>query len=256
MDHVDAIAKLWASERPGYDLTPVHVIGRMARIMEYVDAALEEKFEEFGISRASFDVLATLRRVGPPYRLSQRELMESLMRTSGSISVRIDAMERANLVQREAATEDRRSVNVTLTEDGLRLVDAVAPEHLKNEEELLAALDAHERKTLIALLRKWLSALEAERGERTVFGLAIVPKRIARKRRLAVGLPDVAGLMVDETVGGSTAEQAGIQRGDVITAVDGVAVDSVRALRRALTGKARAKQLSIVRGATEITVAL
>jgi len=151
------------------------------------------------------------------------------MGTSGSISVWIDAMERANLVQREAASEDRRSVLVTLTEAGLRLVDAVAPEHLKNEEELLAGLDATERKALIALLRKWLSALEAERGARTVYGLAIVSKRIALKRRRAVGLPDVAGLMVDDVVVGGTAQQAGIQRGDVITAVDGIAVDSVGA---------------------------
>jgi DNA-binding MarR family transcriptional regulator len=255
-DHVDVIAALWEKEHPDYDLSAVHVIGRMARIMEYVDAALEEKFEEFGISRASFDVMATLRRVGPPYRLSQRELMDSLMRTSGSISVRIDALERANLVRREAASEDRRSVNVTLTEAGFALIEMVAPQHLKNEQELLAALDATQRKTLTGLLRTWLCALEAERGERTVFGIALVPKRVALKRRRAVGLADVNGLMVEETVAGSAAEGVGLRRGDVITAVDGTPVESARALRKALAANARPKRLSIVRGTAEMTLTL
>ncbi len=131
-----------------------------------------------------------------------------------------------------------------------------ASDRRESGEELLAGLDANERTALIALLRKWLSALEAERGPRTVYGLAIVSKRIALKRRRAVGLPDVAGLMVDDVVVGGTAQQAGIQRGDVITAVDGIAVDSVGALRKALSGKAAPTRLSIVRGATEITVVL
>ncbi len=101
-DHIDRLVLKWGKERPDYDLAPVQIIGRIGRIFEYVDRALEAKFGEFDISRASFDVLATLKRTGPPYRLSQRELMKNLLRTSGSMSVRIDAMEREGLVAREA----------------------------------------------------------------------------------------------------------------------------------------------------------
>src|SRR5260370_29074739 len=93
-DHIDRLVLKWGKERPDYDLAPVQIIGRIGRIYEYVDRALEAKFAEFDISRASFDVLATLKRSGPPYRLSQRELMKNLLRTSGSMSIRIDAMER------------------------------------------------------------------------------------------------------------------------------------------------------------------
>ena len=77
-DHVDRVVQQWKAERPEYDLAPVEIIGRAGRIMEHIDRALEAKFEEFQISRASFDVLAALRRNGKPYKLTQRDLMRGL----------------------------------------------------------------------------------------------------------------------------------------------------------------------------------
>jgi DNA-binding MarR family transcriptional regulator len=133
-DHIDKLVAKWGKERPVYDLGPVHIIGRIGRITEHIDRALEEKFEEFGISRATFDVLATLRRAGPPYTLTQRELMKNLLRTSGSVSVRIDAMEKERLVKRDADPRDRRSTLVSITSEGIALVEAIVPHHLANEE--------------------------------------------------------------------------------------------------------------------------
>src|SRR5580700_867457 len=126
-DHIDRLVAKWAKERPEYDLAPVQIIGRIARIGKYVDRALEAKFGEFDISRASFDVLATLRRTGRPYKLSQRELMKNLLRTSGSISVRMDAMERQGLVTREAGAEDRRATLVAITQKGTALLEEIIP---------------------------------------------------------------------------------------------------------------------------------
>jgi DNA-binding MarR family transcriptional regulator len=226
----------------------------MARIMEYVDAALEETIDGFDISRATFDVLATLRRIGKPYRLTQRELMESLMRTSGSVSVRIDALERAGLVRREPGRDDRRSVSVVLTDVGRRLIDVAAPAHLRNEEQLLSGLTSNERKQLVVLLRTWLSHLEAERGEHRVFGIAVVPGKVSLQRRRAVGLPDVPGILVDDVMSGSAAQRAGIRKGDLITAIDGAPIDSLPALRRALCGAAKKRRISITRGAERISV--
>src|SRR5580700_9418424 len=136
-DHIDQVIAKWKRERPDYDLTPVEIIGRAGRIMEYVDRALEAKFEEFGISRATFDVLATLRRGGPPYRMTQRDLMHSLLRTSGSMSLRIDSLEQEGFVSRLPDKEDRRSVFVILAPKGLSLLEKVIPEHLRNETALL-----------------------------------------------------------------------------------------------------------------------
>jgi hypothetical protein len=57
-DHIDRVTAQWKSQGMKLDLGPVGIIGRAGRIMEYVDRALESKFEEFGISRGTFDVLA------------------------------------------------------------------------------------------------------------------------------------------------------------------------------------------------------
>ncbi len=116
--------------------------------MEHIDCALEAKFEEFQISRASFDVLAALRRSGggggqgKPYKLTQRDLMRSLFRTSGSMSLRIDSLQKQRLVERSPDNEDRRSVFVTLTPKGVDLLETVIPEHLENENSLVCRVES------------------------------------------------------------------------------------------------------------------
>ena len=129
--------------------------------MAYVDEGINEKLAEFGLTRNSWDVLASLRRSGPPYRLSPTALYLALMRTSGAMTNRLAGLERARLVKRVPDPEDGRGVLVELTRKGLALVDRVAPAHLDNERELLSVLDADEQETLSALLRKLLLDYEA-----------------------------------------------------------------------------------------------
>ena len=258
-DHIDRLTAKWNKERPDYDLSSVQIIGRLSRIAEYVDRALEAKFEEFEISRASFDVLATLRRIGAPYQLSQRELMKSLLRTSGSVSLRIDAMERDGLVSREADAEDRRATLVTISAKGLALLDEVVPQHLVNEERLLAGMNARDRQDLVRVLRKWLIALEATPGgERFIrYGMVLLPPRVALQRRRAVGLTDVTGVLVHSVEAGGVADDAGVRRGDLITAVGEMAVDSHASLRRGLNAATpRQKILHVLRGATALQILL
>ncbi len=159
-DVVDKVIADWARERPEFDTGTVAVVARIGRLQNFLDAGLERVFRKFGITRAGFDVLATLRRSGAPYRLPQKALMRALMRTSGTTSFRIDRLERAGLVQRAPDPDDGRGALVTLTRKGARLFDAVAPAHLANESNLLAALTRIERVELAALLRKLLLSLE------------------------------------------------------------------------------------------------
>jgi DNA-binding MarR family transcriptional regulator len=160
-DWVDHVLADWARERPDLDTAPAAIVGRVGRLSAFLDAGLERTFRPFGLSRADFDTLATLRRSGAPYRLPQKTVMRELLRTSGTISFRIDRLERAGLVRREPDPADGRGVLVALTAEGLRLVETVAPVHLANEERLLRALAPAERAILIRLLRTLLLGLEA-----------------------------------------------------------------------------------------------
>src|SRR5580704_455410 len=134
----------------------------MGRVMAYLDVALNVPLADFGLTRASWDVLASLRRGGPPYRLSPTQLYRALMRTSGAMTHRLAGLERKGLVRRLADSNDGRGLLVELTADGLDLVDRAAPVHLANERQLLACLTDTEQATLAALLRKLLLAFEAE----------------------------------------------------------------------------------------------
>jgi DNA-binding MarR family transcriptional regulator len=254
-DHIDRVVQRWKAERPDYDLAPVEIIGRAGRIMEHVDRALEAKFEEFQISRASFDVLAALRRNGKPYKLTQRELMRSLFRTSGSMSLRIDSLQKQGLVERTPDNDDRRSVFVGLTPKGVKLLEAVIPEHLENENSLIAGLNRVERTQLIALLRKWLVSLEDDvaNGRQLYLGMTLLDSRASMKMRRAVGLPDVPGLLVDIVAAGSRAEELGFRKGDLVTAIAGQPVTSFMELRKILNKlEPKIKRVKVVRGVDEI----
>jgi DNA-binding MarR family transcriptional regulator len=163
-DWVDHVRAQWARERPDLDTRPVAVVGRLGRLGTFLDAGLERVFRLYDLSRADFDVLATLRREGAPYRLPQKVVMRSVLRTSGTLSVRIDRLERKGLVRREPDPADRRGVIVGLTKRGCELVDLVAPMHLANEERLLAALAPAQRETLADLLRTLLIGFEAQQS--------------------------------------------------------------------------------------------
>ncbi|MFC6019041.1 MarR family winged helix-turn-helix transcriptional regulator [Plantactinospora solaniradicis] len=158
-DHVDVVLEQWAAHRPDLDVSPMAVIGRLSRLSRLVGTELDRTFAAHGLDRASFDVLATLRRSGPPYRLTPTELMRSAMVTSGAITQRLDRLEARGLVTRTPSEADRRGVLVALTDEGHALIDRVLPDHVATEDRLLAALTPAERDALARTLRRLLESL-------------------------------------------------------------------------------------------------
>lgn len=160
-DRVDKLREEWARERPDVDTTPVAVVARLGRAARFLDNRMDTFFARHGMSRASWDILATLRRAGAPYRLSPTELYRAVMRTSGAMTRRIDTLERAGWVTRSPDPADRRGIVVELTPAGLALVDELAQGHVENERRMLAALSAGEQDQLASLLRKLLLSFES-----------------------------------------------------------------------------------------------
>jgi DNA-binding MarR family transcriptional regulator len=159
-DAVDRIVDQWARERPDFDTAPMQVVGRLHRLAALYDVELHRVFAEAGLGNGDFDVLASLRRAGAPYRLRPGELSASTMVTSGAMTKRVDRLERMGLVRRSVSAEDGRARDIELTPEGLRLVEDLAVRHWANEDRLLGPLDAGQRAQLADLLRALL--LEAE----------------------------------------------------------------------------------------------
>ncbi|GGX18854.1 MarR family winged helix-turn-helix transcriptional regulator [Streptomyces chryseus] len=161
-DAVDRIVGQWQRERPDLDPGPMHVVGRITRLHWALDEHLCRVFARYDLGRGEFDVLATLRRSGPPFELTAGELRGAAMVTSGAVTKRVDRLERAGLVGRRAAEDDARGRLIRLTGRGRDLVDEALEAHVKNEARLLAGLTADERSTLTDLLRKLGRTLPSE----------------------------------------------------------------------------------------------
>jgi DNA-binding MarR family transcriptional regulator len=160
-DGVDVILEQWRRERPELDPSPIGVIGRISRLARELEQRLEVVYRRHGLEPGWHDVLATLRRNGPPYQLRPTDFSGQLMLTSSGTTKRLDRLEQAGLIARAPDPDDRRGTLITLTAAGHELIDAVTEAHLDNERELLGALTADERRRLADLLRKLQLGLPA-----------------------------------------------------------------------------------------------
>ncbi|WP_277212641.1 MarR family winged helix-turn-helix transcriptional regulator [Isoptericola croceus] len=160
-DFADVAVAHWARERPDLDLRAMGTLARFARLHRVGGRAVDAVFAAHGLDRGEFDVLAGLRRTGAPYELSPSHLADILLITRAGMTKRIDRLERRGLVTRRTAPEDRRSLRVGLTPDGLAVVDAAVTDHARNETRLLDLLTEGEAQAFDTILRKLLAGLDA-----------------------------------------------------------------------------------------------
>jgi DNA-binding MarR family transcriptional regulator len=159
-DEVDRIVDEWRRERPDLDVAPLQVLSRVTRLAKHLDLARRSAFTAHGLETWEFDVLAALRRSGPPYELSPGRLVERNQVTSGTMTNRVDRLVTRGLVLRRADPADRRGVLVGLTPAGERAVDAALADLLDRERELLGSLSEPDRTRLAALLRALLAEFD------------------------------------------------------------------------------------------------
>lgn len=153
-DHVDRIIEQWHAEKPGLDVSPMAIIGRLSRAALAVESRLAGTFVRYDLDASSFDVLATLLRSGAPYRIAPVELARDAMISTSAVAQRLNKLEARGLVLRGANPDDGRGTLVTLTDVGRQLVEAVLPEHLETERAITATLSAGEQKQLAGLLQR------------------------------------------------------------------------------------------------------
>jgi DNA-binding MarR family transcriptional regulator len=164
IDHVDRLVEQWARELPSVETRGMSVLGRARRVVLRSRSAIEAVFERHGLDAGEFDVLATLRRSGPPYRLRPTELFRSLMISSGGLTARLNKLEAAGLVGRPHAPDDKRSLLVELTSRGSALVEDALREDMSLEARMISGLSEEEQRTLAALLKKLEATMELDRA--------------------------------------------------------------------------------------------
>lgn len=162
-DDVEGVLAQWREARPDLDVWPIAVVGRLMRLSRFWDGEIKRLLAEHDLEAGEFDVLSTLRRVGPPHELTPTEFRRTSLVTSGAITNRVDRMQRKGLVTRTRDSRDGRAVRICLTRRGLGLVDELLPLHLANEAALIEPLSDADQQELVHLLDVMLDPFEARR---------------------------------------------------------------------------------------------
>lgn len=164
-DAVDEIVGQWRHERPDLDPSPIALFGRVHRIYLRYQNVISKAFDSYDLNAASFDVLAALRRSGPPYSKSASELASGSLLSSAGVTFRLDRLETAGLIERHRDSSDRRVVHSQLTDKGLEVIESAIATHLDNEHRLLAGLTPRECTQLARLLSKLERSIVAAESE-------------------------------------------------------------------------------------------
>lgn len=102
------------------------------------------------LTPSQFGVLEALYHLGP---MHQRDLGRRILKSSGNMTLVIDNLEKRGLVRRERSVDDRRFIQVHLTDPGERLIRRVFPGHAAAITRELAVLTQEEQRALGNLCR-------------------------------------------------------------------------------------------------------
>ncbi|GAA5436131.1 HTH-type transcriptional regulator MhqR [Deinococcus aquaticus] len=124
---------------------------KLWRASHAVEVASNRHLAAHNLTISQFGVIEALYHLGP---LSQRELAEKILRSSGNLTMVIDNLERDGLVRRDRDEVDRRIMRVSLTPDGEALIGRVLPTHVSGIREVFSVLTGEERAQLTLLSKK------------------------------------------------------------------------------------------------------
>jgi DNA-binding MarR family transcriptional regulator len=162
MDHdrdaVDDLADQWARERPDVPVAGIGVVARVLRLAKVFADDRRRTLSALGIDSATFDLIATLRRSGEPFRMTPAQLTRECLVSGGAISQRVARAEADGLVV-TTRTAGGHTSTVELTPAGRERIDRDIPEFLAREEALIAHLEPDDRGELTRLLRALLAGL-------------------------------------------------------------------------------------------------
>jgi MarR family 2-MHQ and catechol resistance regulon transcriptional repressor len=124
---------------------------KLMRAAESVTARIHRHLASLGLTLSQFATLEALYHLGP---LSQREIGQKILRSSGNITMVIDNLEKRGLVQRKRSETDRRYFIVHLTHGGHAFISKIFPPHADVIAKELNTLTAAEQDTLGSLCKK------------------------------------------------------------------------------------------------------
>lgn len=170
-DRLDRILERWKTSRPDLDFSPLEVGTRVLRAAHFLQTRLDRIAAAYGLShQGDLEVLTELDLVGP---LTPSQLAEDLLLTSGGMTVRLNRLQDAGLIERQPNPQDGRGVLIHLTQTGRDLAEDALTTLLVAQTAIIETLEPSDRTHLSRLLRTLLTGL----GDTPAFSPTFVVKR-------------------------------------------------------------------------------
>ena len=105
----------------------------------------------YKLTISQFGVLEALYHLGP---MQVGQLGQKILKSSGNMTLVVDNLVKRNLVTRQRRPDDRRCVEIHLTENGRSLIETIMPIHVTHVVATISVLTTDEQTELAALCRK------------------------------------------------------------------------------------------------------
>lgn len=111
-----------------------------------------ETMKDGGLTPSQFAVLEVLYNKGD---LKICEIIEKILTTSGNVTVVIKNLEKDGLVKKHADPNDKRSILISITDKGKKIMDDIFPNHVDNINNIFSVLTIEEKLELKKILKKF-----------------------------------------------------------------------------------------------------
>lgn len=133
------------------EMRALNTYTKLMRAADSITARTHRHLSSKGLTISQFGVLEALYHLGP---LTQKEIGQKILRSSGNITMVIDNLEKRALVARKRDKADRRVFIIHLTAEGNKLISKVFPPHATKISDEMSVLSAAEQETLGDLCKK------------------------------------------------------------------------------------------------------
>ncbi len=158
-DTVDQLVTEWKQERPELDVDAMQVVGRIIKLGKVLEKRASSVLKESGIHYTDLDVLATIRRSGKPYQLAPKQIMDSVLLTSGAMTALLDRLTKLELIYRASDNKDARIKLAGLTPKGISVIDKAIKIRFDEANLSVSIFNETESLALSELLRKLLISI-------------------------------------------------------------------------------------------------
>ena len=145
---------------PDMDAEHILSFGNTMLLVHTLLATMERYFKTEGISKARFMILVHLFLNSSQQGECISNLRASYPISSATMTVVLDTLEKENMVERVPNAQDRRKVNVKITEKGASCMKGFLPRHQKNVAAMSSELAEEEMATLPIVLGKLIAGAE------------------------------------------------------------------------------------------------